>query len=353
MNLLKELIKIESSDRTAANKAVAYAAEYLRRNGIAGQLHDNEGFTSYTAVIGEGEKTLVLNGHLDVVSGSPSQFEPIETEGRITGRGSADMKGGCTAMIQAMIRLKDADLRCRVMLQLVPDEETGGMHGSAYLADQGYLGNFVICTEPTNLRISIQSKGIIIMDIDFEGVAAHGSRPWEGENAILKAMENFAVITRLPILNTGSALYRKSSVNLARISSGDIYNRVPDKCRIGLDIRFVPHLDPEEIVAAIEEAVEGSIRVKVVEAGVNVDPEDPYVKLLKKSLARVCPDEILEYAAQHGGSDTRFFAARGIPAIEFGPKGNFWHGDGEYVETPSVKQLEDILVDFALHFPEG
>jgi succinyl-diaminopimelate desuccinylase len=260
------------------------------------------------------------------------------------------MKGGCAAMMQAFIRLKDEDPGSRVMLQLVPDEETGGRMGTRFLVEQGYIGDFVICTEPTNLQISIQTKGIILLDIISAGKAAHGSRPWEGENAILKSLENFVGITALPILNIGSDFYEKSSVNLARIHGGDIYNRVPDSCVMGLDIRYVPHLDPEEIIARIREAVDGEVQVKICEHGVNVDPADPYVQRLRESVERIMPDETVELSAQHGGADTRFFAARGIPAVEFGPRGAFWHGDGEYVEAESLKQLEDILVDFALHF---
>jgi succinyl-diaminopimelate desuccinylase len=352
MKLLKDLIRIESSDTDGANRAVEFAAAYLAEHGIAGTILDNEGFKSYVAVVGEGERTLVLNGHLDVVSGTPSQFDPVEADGKISGRGSVDMKGGCVAMMRALIRLKDMAPGCKVMLQLVPDEETGGSKGTRFLVEKGYTGDFVICTEPTNLKISIQTKGIIVLDILSAGKSAHGSRPWEGENAILKSMENFSKVERLPILNIGSEFYERSSINLAKIQGGDIYNRVPDSCVIGLDIRFVPHLDPEEILSAIREAVDGEVVVKVREHGVNVDPESRAVGLLLETAAEVIPGEPPGLSAQHGGSDTRFFAARGIPAVEFGPRGAHWHGDGEYVETESLELLEEILVAFAMRFRE-
>jgi succinyl-diaminopimelate desuccinylase len=350
VSLMNRLVSVDSSKREGANAAVEQCAGYLEEHGITGNRIDNEGFSSYVAVTGSGAGTLVLNGHLDVVSGREAQFVAEERGGRIYGRGTADMKGGCAAMMQAFIALSRMDLKSRVMLQLVPDEETGGRRGTAFLVDQGYVGDFVICTEPTNMKVSIQSKGVILLDIITTGVSAHGSRPWEGENAILKALENYRRVSQLPILEQGSQFYDRSTVNLARISGGNIYNRVPDSCTIGLDIRFVPSLDPRHIIAAIEGAVDGSVNVRAMEAGVNVDPENGYVKLLQNSLSRVVASAHIGPAVQHGGSDARFFAAAGIPAVEFGPRGGAWHGDGEYVESSSLEELEKVLIDFALRF---
>lgn len=350
MSLLHDLVSIKSTDKENINKAMELAAAYLNAHGITGEILKNNGYNSYVAVVGEGEKTLVLNGHLDVVSGPHELFRVREEGGRLYGRGTADMKSGCVAMIEAVIKLKDKNPGCRIMLQLVPDEETGGRNGTAYLVEQGYVGDFVICTEPTNLELSIQSKGIIRVDILTRGVAAHGSRPWEGENAILKAIENYKKIESLPILNEGSHFYKKSSVNLALISGGDIYNRVPDSCTIGLDIRFVPHLNPEKIISQIQSVVDGEISIIAVEHGVNVQPEEKAVIKLSESIQRIMPGKKVKFAAQHGGSDARYFMAKGIPAVEFGPVGNHWHGDEEYVETDSITQLEAILIDFAENY---
>ena len=350
VELLKELMKIDSTSRHGANQAVEYAVAYLKDNGIEGKILENDGFKSFVAIIGCGDRTLVLNGHLDVVSGKKEQFQPVEKEGRIYGRGSADMKAGCVSIIKAFIRLKDNPPKCRLMLQLVPDEETGGKKGSAFLVEQGYTVDMVICTEPTNMKISIQSKGIIQLDVTTRGLSAHGSRPWQGVNAIEKSMENFKRITDLEILKIGSEFYESSTVNLAWIKGGDIYNRVPDQCIMGLDIRYVPHLDSQDIVSEINAVVDGDVELVNREYGVHVEPDNDYIGLLKESLLKVIPKGDVELAVQHGGSDGRYFSAKGIPAIELGPKGDFWHGDGEYVEIESMVELEEIIVDFAGRF---
>lgn len=350
LNLVKKLISIDSSNKENANKAIIFCKEYLSDNGIEGEIITNNGYMSYITSIGKGEKTLVLNGHLDVVSGKPCQFTPIDKDGKIFGRGSADMKSGCVAMMNAIIKLKDENLKSNVMLQLVSDEEIGGENCTGYLVDKGYLGDFVICTEPTNLEVSIQSKGIIRMDIESFGVSAHGSRPWEGKNAILKGIENYNKIKNLPIMNESSNYYKNSTANLAFIKGGDIYNKVPDKSLLGLDIRYVPHIDPKDIIKDIEEVVDGNVFVNAIEPGVNCECSNEYIKKLSSSVKKILPYKKIKYVAQHGGSDGRFFATKGIPIVEFGPKGNYWHGDDEYVEKESIKQLEEILIDFARKF---
>ncbi|OPL08660.1 MAG: hypothetical protein AVO33_09590 [delta proteobacterium ML8_F1] len=348
--LLMTLVRMDTSTREGANQAIDFAADYLKSRGIPGTSLVKGGVKSYVAVLGEGPRTLVYNGHLDVVSGHPSQFEPFIEGDRLVGRGTADMKAGCAAMINAVVSLKDAPLENRVMLQLVSDEEVGGSQGSKFLVDSGYLGDFVICTEPTNFNIALQAKGILRLDITSHGVAAHGSRPWEGVNAIEKSLENFKKITELPDLKRGNEFYESSSVNLGFIRGGDIYNRVPDQCTMGLDIRYIPELDPGRLVRAIEEAVDADVAVMAIEPGVVVSRDQPCLSRLREVIKAVVPQIDPAFSAQHGGSDARFFSAKGIPAVEFGPVGGNWHGDGEYVSLESVENLEAVLKRFALDF---
>ena len=350
LSLLKEFIKVDSSTIEAANQLIDYSAEFFKSHGISGEIIENKGYKSYVSTTGQGDKTLIFNGHLDVVSGKASQFEPLEKEGKLFGRGTADMKGGCAAMMYAYLKLSQMDLDCKVMLQLVTDEEIGGFNCSKHLVEEGYLGDFVICTEPTQMQPSIQSKGMIKLDLSTSGIAAHGSRPWEGDNAIVNAFRDFEAIEALPILNESSDFYKGSTVNLALIKGGDIYNRVPDSCVMGLDIRYVPHVDPKQIVEDIKGAVVGQIDLLNMEPGVLVQPDHPYIDLLQASINKVMPTHDIKIVGQHGGSDARFFASKGIPAIEMGPKGDYWHGDGEYVEIQSLYDLEDILIDFAKNF---
>lgn len=349
ITLLKELMKVDSSSKEKANELIEFVANYLQINGLKGEIIENNGYKSYISIIGEGDKTIVLNGHLDVVPGKPEQFIPIEKDGRIYGRGSADMKSGCVAMVNTMLELSGKPLPCRVMLQLVTDEESGGFNCTNHLVENGYVGDFVICTEPTNLSISTQAKGFIRLDIESDGVSAHGSRPWLGENAILKAMENYDKILNLPILKIGSDIYESSTVNLSLIEGGDTYNKVPDKSQIGLDIRFIPSLNPYDIIKEIENVVEGKVTLKCLGDSINNSVENPYIIDFIEVIKSIEKTRGVKICGQHGSSDGRFFSSKGIPVIEFGPIGCDWHGDNENVDIDSIYQLEEILKTFIVN----
>jgi len=348
IELLKELIAFQSVDRESANRLIAYCEYWLNREGVACQIINNAGYKSLIANIGVGEKTLILNGHVDVVSGKPSQFIPREKAGKLYGRGAADMKAGVAAMMTVMAELTNVPIHHKVQLQLVTDEETGGFNCSSYLVGQGYIGDFVICAEPTQLGLGIQAKGILQIDIVITGRSAHGSRPWEGENAILRAYDIFNRIRQLPFATEKTSLYEGPSINLAKLQGGDVYNKVPDACIMSLDIRFLPSQNAQDILGQIKSVAE-EVRVHAIGAPVITKENDPYVLHLAKLTEQYTgvPARIF---GQHGSADTRFFSKCNIPVVEFGPVGGNWHGDGEYVDMASLASYIRILRDFAVNF---
>lgn len=349
LKLLSELVRIESVDRNGSNEAIDFCEKWLLENGLESKILVNNGYKSLVCEIGEGIKTLIFNGHLDVVSAKEGQFIPIEDGGRLYGRGTADMKAGCAAMMAAFTELKDSELPCKIQLQLVTDEEIGGLNCSMYLVEEGFKGDFVICGEPTNLGLGIQAKGILQLDIEVFGKSAHGSRPWEGDNAILRAMGLFNQITELPFAKESSELYDFPSINLSKIEGGEVYNKVPDYCKMSLDIRFLPEQNIDEIMNQIMGLGIENIRIHAAGDPVKTKVNNKHVlelaQIVEKKLNN--PPRIF---GQHGSADTRFFSKYSIPAIEFGPCGGNWHGDEEYVDIESFYNYIEILKKFALDF---
>ena len=143
----------------------------------------------------------------------------------------------------------------RVHFVCVADEESEEVEqrGSDYLVEQGYIGDFAITGEPTDMHIGIQAKGVLAMRIEVTGTAAHGSTPWVGDNAVLKAIDVFRQIEVLPFARESSDLFDRPSINLGRILGGDALNKVPDLCAIDVDVRYLPGQDPDEIRAAVDE----------------------------------------------------------------------------------------------------
>lgn len=349
ITLLKKLIEFKSTNQNISNEAIEFCKEYLMNNGIDSIILEKNNFKSLIAEIGNGNKTLILNGHLDVVSCKEELFIPFETDGKLYGRGSADMKAGVAAMLQAFVELKIEELPCKLQLQLVTDEEIGGANCSNYIVEQGYKGDFVICGEPTNLGIGVQAKGILQIDIEVFGKSAHGSRPWEGDNSLVKAYQIFQEINRLPFALEKSELYECPSINLSKLVGGDAYNKVPDYCKMSLDIRFLPEQDYMEILSQIKEITGDTITIHAYGDPVKTKITDNYVKLLSETTEKYTK-ATTKIFGQHGSADTRFYSKFDIPAVEFGPIGANWHGDEEYVDIASVNTYKEILKDFALNF---
>lgn len=351
IEILKELIKIDSSNLEGANKLIDFCNHLLQDSGVNTELIEHNGFKSLIGNIGKGEKRIILNGHLDIVSGKKHQFKPYERDGKVYGRGSADMKSGAAAMISVILELKDNELPCEVQLQLVTDEEIGGVNCSKFLVGNGYRGDFVICGEPTQLGIGIQAKGILQIYLEFLGKSAHGSRPWMGDNAIIKAFNAYDKILCLPFTKEKSDLYEAPSINLSKIEGGDVYNKVPDYCKMCLDIRFLPNQNINEIIKQIEGAIETKVNIYSYGDAVKTKKDDIYVKNLSQSITNFTKLNA-EIFGQHGSADTKFYSKYGIPAVEFGPIGGNWHGDDEYVVLDSVYTYRDILKDFILSMKE-
>jgi succinyl-diaminopimelate desuccinylase len=343
--LLKELILIDSSTKEGANQAVEFCKQWLIEEKLKPNLIDNNGYKMLVCEIGEGDKTIVFNGHVDVVSGKKEQFVPVEKNGRLYARGAADMKAGVAAMMFAMKELRNQKLGVRIQLQIVSDEEIGGMNCTGYLVENGYRGDFVISSEPTQLGIALQAKGVLRLEVEVTGKSAHGSRPWEGDNAIVKAYRAYEKMLELPFTKESSDFYESPSVNLAIIAGGEVFNKVPDRCLMSLDIRYLPGQDPDSIVQQIQSISDGQVTVSLKGIPVATERDNIFITQLKPVLEKHIDGEAVIFG-QHGAADTQYFAAHGIPAIEFGPSGANWHGDDEYVELESMEKYKDILIDY-------
>ncbi|UTR12760.1 M20/M25/M40 family metallo-hydrolase [Evansella sp. LMS18] len=347
--LTEELIRINSTTKEGANEAVDYCAKWLEERGLHVKILVNNGYRMAVSEIGSGDRTIIFNGHVDVVEAEDDQFSPYIEDGKLYGRGAVDMKGGLAAMMTAAVLLKDVDLGCKLQIQIVPDEETGGMNGTKYLTEQGYLGDFIICGEPTNYGIAIQSLGVIQMDIDIRGKSAHGSRPWEGVNAIEKAYNLYQQILELPFTKeTAPPMYDSTSVNLAKLHSGSSYNKVPESCTISFDIRYIPTQSPDEIIRQIDEITDGEVIIQRVSDPVTTKEDNPYVQALAKSLVNQTDLEKANIYGQRGSNDGKYFTKYGGASVEFGPLGKNWHSEKELVFIDSVRTYENILVDFVL-----
>jgi len=295
--------------------------------------------------------TVILHGHLDVVPGRPGQFEPRLDGERLYGRGAYDMKGALASMMLALHDLRD-NSSVRVRLGVVPDEESEeeAERGSDQLVEQGFVGDFAITGEPTDMHIGIQAKGVLAMRLKVSGRAAHGSTPWLGDNAILRALDVFRTIESLPFTRQSSELFDRPSINLGRILGGDALNKVPDTCIIDVDIRYLPEQAPATILEEVRQLPGAEVISTFMRSPAAVDPDSVYVRTLCEAAAPHHSTEVMS-VGRDGASDAVSFLRAGIPAVEFGPVGAGHHGPEEWVSVGSLASYRRALTQFIEALP--
>jgi succinyl-diaminopimelate desuccinylase len=351
--LTEGLIGYDTSTLDGVRAAAGFVKGWLEARDVEAKDGTHNGLPVIAATVGaEAGPTIVLHGHLDVVPGRPEQFEPRVDGDRLYGRGAYDMKGGLAAMMCA-VRDLAAQSAVRVHFVCVCDEESdeADARGSDYLVEKGYTGDFAITGEPTDLHIGVQAKGVLALRIEVSGTAAHGSTPWLGDNAVVKAVDVFRTIESLPFTRESSELFDRPSVSLGRIIGGDAMNKVPDCCAIDVDIRFLPGQTAEAILADVRAIPDSSVSVIFRRDPAVVERDNPFVRLLAENIADGVPSERISIG-RDGASDIVSFLEAGTPGVEFGPIGAGHHGPGEWVSISSLERYQAALVNFVNAIPK-
>ncbi len=359
--LAERLISYDTSRPDVLVAAAGFVKGWLESRDIEVRDYDHNGLPVLVAEVGPaapraGEAgpvpCVVFHGHLDVVPGDPEQFQPRIEGDRLIGRGAYDMKGGLAAMMCGLKDLAGQD-RVRVRLVCVPDEESEELDERAtdMVVRRGLGGDFAITGEPTDLHIGVEAKGVLAMQIIVHGRAAHSSTPWLGDNAVLKAIDVFRAIESLPFTRESSEMFDRPSINLGRIEGGDALNKVPARCAMAVDVRYLPGQDPGAILAQVRKIPGIEVARTFLHPPVTVPRTDPYVRALREAVSRGIPDMQVMSVGRDGASDAASFIEAGIPAVEFGPAGAGHHGPEEWVSLASLARYRRALADFVRMLP--
>jgi succinyl-diaminopimelate desuccinylase len=352
--LTERLITYDTSSVDGLRSAAGFVKGWLEAREIEVVDHPFGDLHALSAVVGaedDGAPTLVFHGHLDVVPGHPEQFVPRVEGDRLFGRGAYDMKGGLAAMMCAVRDLAD-QRQVRVRFVCVPDEESEDIERrtSDDLVRRGCVGDFAITGEPTDLHVGVQAKGVLACRLAVHGRAAHGSTPWLGDNAVLKAIDVFRRIESLPFSRESSELFDRPSINLGRIAGGDALNKVPDECTMVIDIRYLPDQDPGDILEQIRTIPDMRVVRTFIHPPAIVSRANPYVVALSEVVGRLTGGQSMS-VGRDGASDAVSFLRAGVPAVEFGPAGAGHHGPEEWVSVASLARYREALTDFVLQLP--
>ncbi len=270
---------------------------------------------------GSGGPHVALVGHLDVVRTDHDGPPRIEGD-RLFGPGASDMKSGLAVMLD-LLEGDRADL-AGVDLTLVfyareegpfADNELGPV-----LEGDPELGqvDLAVCLEPSDNKLSLGASGSLHAEVVFEGRTAHSARPWQGDNAIHKAGAFLVELAgRQPEEVVVDGLTYRAVVSVTLADGGRGRNVVPDRFRLNLNHRFPPGRTLEEAQRFVRDLVGNRARVTFTDLSPSAPPfaSHPLVLALRESGVRAVEPK-------QAWTDVARFAARAIPAVNFGPGDN-------------------------------
>lgn len=310
--------------------------------------------------------SLLLNGHLDTVgvSGMTEPFSGAVRDGRLYGRGAADMKSGVACILTAAAELASERIPGQLIVALTADEEHASI-GMEALVGSGVVADAAVVCEPTSLSVMPAHKGFLWIDARVRGRAAHGSRPDAGVDAIahmghlLVAFEEEAGRLRR---DTGHELLGPASLHAGTIRGGSAPSVYPDRCHLVVERRTLPGETAAAVMEEVERVVaaarrrcpelDASVSPGLFRAGTEVPASSPLVPGLREACNRAgIPGDVRGMTAW---VDACFLNESGTPAVCFGPGSIAQaHTADEWVSVSEVRMCARVLADFARRFLKG
>jgi succinyl-diaminopimelate desuccinylase len=377
--LLETLVRIptENPPGRELGRCAGVLRDALERLGFSPELIELSptGALDRPAVVrgsaGSGADLVYFHGHFDVVPAqSPSQFEPVRQDGRITGRGSADMKGGLVSMLYGAAAARELGLLDGrgIVVHFVCDEETGSTAGSGHLREAGLIdpGALAMLTaEPTGGVIWHACRGAITLRVQTTGREAHVGYVHEGVNAFEHMIRIAEPLTRL----SHELLDRRTCFPVERpeaagsmlvvggqAAAGAGFNVVPGSAWFSIDRRFNPEEDLDEELARLTGLIEraadaagAQVDIEVLQAqpSGSTDQHHPAAQTLAgcvQAVAGIGPD----FQLCPGVLDTRWYSQLGIPAFAYGGgRLDVSHGPNEYIEEAAMRRCAAVYALFA------
>ena len=373
--LMQQLIALPSISCTSPaldqgnRNVINTLANWLENLGFSTEiqpLNSDGSKANLIATIGQGSNGLVLAGHTDTVPFDENRwnsdpFKLTETDNRLYGLGTADMKSFFALIIEAVRELDLSNLQQPLIILATADEETSMSGAKALNASHFSGGRFALIGEPTGLKPVRMHKGMMMEAIKLTGLSGHSSNPALG-NSALEAMHR--VITELlKWRDELQAAYNNPlfeipvpTMNLGHINGGDNPNRICGHCELQIDIRPLPGMSLIDLRYELEQRLQKTLAGTMVSyetqalfdgvAAVETPADSILVKAVEKLTGS--PAEAVAFS-----TEAPFYNMLGMDSVVLGP-GNIdqAHQPNEYLAIdqikPAVKLIQDLVIQFCM-----
>lgn len=291
-------------------------------------------------------RRIVLGGHLDTVPANGNATPRCEGD-VLHGLGSADMKGGLAALLALAELASSREASHDLTLFWYEGEEVADEHNGLRhlfeLAPDLLAGDLAILLEPTGGWVEAGCQGTLHARATMRGQRAHTARPWMGSNAIHAMSELLATVAAFePETVIVDGLEYREALQAVSIEGGVANNVVPDECRLTVNRRFAPNRSIADVEGEVRGLLAGADEVEILSASPAAPPnlESPLVAEFVGTLD-------LAVRPKLGWTDVARFAARGVPALNFGPGDpTLAHTAGEQVTRGDVEGCFNVLAHF-------
>ncbi len=369
-NLLEHMVAFDTTSRESNLALIDFCWRYLSGLGVTCELMHNAERSKanlYARLGPAGSGGVMLSGHSDVVpvdgqTWTVPPFALTERDGKLYGRGTADMKGFLACMLAAVPHFLAQPLRQPLHLAISYDEEVGCLGVRSLvdsLAQRSDRPAICLIGEPTELRPVLGHKGKLAMRCEVQGAACHSAYAPQGVNAIEYAAK---LIQRLTVIGERLAAPERqdarfdppfTTVQTGVIHGGRALNIVPDACSFDFEVRTLPQEDAqqvaEELVAYAQQTLEPQMRAVQPASAIRFSPLSAYPGLdtaahsaAAQLIARLSGSD--SFGTVAFGTEGGLFAAAGIPCVVCGPGSmEQGHKPDEFITLAQLDACDSLL----------
>lgn len=363
IQLTQKLIRINSENPPGNEAQIAgFVKEYLKGFGLKCKVYEfaqnRPNVIALLSARARGAKTILISPHLDTVpAGTGWKFPPFNgliKRGKIYGRGITDCKCNVAVAMEVLQSLMEdkAEIKNNILFAATADEEAGSNLGLIPLLKENILkADYALILDSDEFDIVIAQKGLIHCKVSVFGKKAHGAYPWRGVNAINIASSLIKDLEKYAFHYTKHPLLHPPTINIGTIRGGDKVNMVADWCEFEVDLRYLPGMSADTLLADIKKLIAKrakrfGFQIDGIQRPYEIDSAAPLVRALLKTWRSHKPNAALK--GSEGATVITFFKEKNIPAVAtgFGSRGCA-HSNDEYAAIDNLylgaKALEEFL----------